>query len=75
MDVRSVNFHFKRRDFEKWVRDVIGDVELATKMGKIRKETHGEKLRNEIVQLVKGRLDELKTGYTNATATKTTRVS
>ena len=62
VDVRSVNFHFKHRDFEKWIRDVIGDADLATKLGKIRKETHGEKLRNEIVQIVKRRLDELKTG-------------
>jgi len=58
VDVRSVNFHFKRRDFEKWIRDIIGDVELATKLGKIRKATHGEKLRNELVQIVNRRLDE-----------------
>jgi len=62
VDVRSVNFHFKRRDFEKWIREVFGDVELATKLGKIRRETHGEKLRKEIVQIIKGRLDELKAG-------------
>ena len=61
VDVHSINFHFKRRDFEKWIRDVIGDVELATKIGKIRKGAHGEKLRSELVQLVKGRLDELNT--------------
>jgi len=62
VDVRSVNFHFKRRDFEKWIRDIIGDVELATKLGKIRKATHGEKLRNELVQIVNRRLDELTAG-------------
>jgi hypothetical protein len=62
VDVRSVNFHFKRRDFEKWIHDIIGDIDLATKFGKIRKATHGEKLRNELVQIVNRRLDELTAG-------------
>ena len=60
VDVRSVNFHFPRRDFEKWLRDAIGDAELSRRIGRIRKETHGEKLRSEIIQAVKGRLNELK---------------
>ena len=51
VDVRSVNFHFKRHDFEKWIRDIIGDIELSTKMSRIRKESHGEKLRNKLVQI------------------------
>lgn len=60
VDIRSVNFHFKRGEFEKWIRDTIGDVELSRRIGRIRKEDHGEKLRNEIIQLVKARLEELK---------------
>ena len=60
VDIRSVNFHFKRGEFEKWIRDTIGDVELSRRIGRIRKEDHGEKLRNEITQLVKARLEELK---------------
>jgi len=60
VDIRSVNFHFKRQDFEKWIRDVIGDAELSRRISRIRKEAHGEKLRNEIIQIVKGRLEELK---------------
>ena len=66
VDVRSVNFHFPRRDFEKWLRDVIGDAELSRRIGRIRKETHGEKLRSEIIQAVKGRLDEFKGTQTKA---------
>lgn len=60
IDIRSVNFHFKRQDFEKWTRDMIGDAELARRINKIRKDTHGERLRNEIIQIVKRRLEELK---------------
>lgn len=29
IDVQSVNFHFPRKDFEKWIRDAVGDAELA----------------------------------------------
>lgn len=60
IDVRSVDFHFKRQDFEKWIRDIIGDAELSRRMGRIMKEIHGERLRSEIVQAVKRRLEELK---------------
>jgi hypothetical protein len=60
VDIRSVNFHFTRQDFEKWIRNVLGDVELSRRVGRIRKESHGEKLRNEIIQTVKNRIEELK---------------
>jgi hypothetical protein len=60
VDIRSVNVHFNRRDFEKWIRDIIGDTELATKISKIRKGTHVERLRSELVQIVNGRFEELK---------------
>ena len=60
VDIRSVNFHFPRQDFEKWLRNTIGDNELATRISRIRKDTHGEMLRTEIIRVVKGRIDELK---------------
>jgi hypothetical protein len=66
VDIRSVNFHFKRQDFAKWVGDIIGDSELSRRISRIRKEAHGEKLRNEIIQIVKGRLEELKEMQTKA---------
>jgi len=66
LDIRSVNFHFKRQDFAKWIRDIIGDAELSRRISRIRKEVHGEKLRNEIIQIVKGRLEELKGSQTKA---------
>jgi len=66
VDIRSVNFHFKRHDFEKWIRDTIGDTELSRRISRIGKETHGEKLRTEIIRIVKGRLEELKGTQTKA---------
>jgi hypothetical protein len=59
IDVRSVNFHFPRKDFEKWIRGAIGDAELALRIGRIRLGIQGEALRNEIIRVVKVRLDEL----------------
>jgi len=66
VDIRSVNFHFKRQDFEKWIKDVIDDAELSRRMSRIRKETHGETLREDIIKIVKGRLEELKETQTKA---------
>ena len=60
VDIRAINYHFKRRDFEKWVRGTIGDEELARRFGRLDRDLHGEKLRSSMAMLVKTRLDELK---------------
>ena len=61
VDIRSINYHFKRSEFEKWIRDTIGDQELARRLNHVNKETHGEKLRSHLINLIRTRLDELKT--------------
>jgi hypothetical protein len=63
VDVRSVNFHYPRKDFEKWIREVLGDTELALRLvriGRIRLGIRGEALRSEILRTVKVRLSELR---------------
>ena len=63
VDVRSVNFHYPRKDFEKWIREVIGDAELALRLDRIdrmRMEIQDEALRNEMMRVVKVRLSEIK---------------
>ena len=63
VDVRSVNFHYPRRDFEKWIIDVIGDAELASRLSmlsSIHTGIKGEALRNHIIRVVKVRLSEIK---------------
>ena len=62
VDVQSVNFHYPRKDFEKWIREVLGDAELAlrlSRIGRIRLGIRGEVLRREIIRTVKVRLNEL----------------
>ncbi|MFH1179441.1 MAG: DUF5752 family protein [Candidatus Bathyarchaeota archaeon] len=61
VDIRAVNHHFKKREFEKWIRNNLGDEELARRFSRIDREAHGEKLRAQMMTLVKTRLDELKT--------------
>ena len=66
VDIRSVNFHFKRQDFEKWIRNVIGDAELSRRISRTRREDHGETLRTELIQIMKARVEELKGTRTKA---------
>jgi predicted transcriptional regulator len=49
----SLEFHLYRGDFEKWLSEVAGDVELAEVIGKLRSgELKGEKLRKAILKAV-----------------------
>jgi hypothetical protein len=58
----AVVFHFERRDFQNWIRDVIGDNELAKKLDDIKMcERHlaAESCRKEIMERVNVRLLQL----------------
>jgi len=50
-------FHLKRGDFQKWISEVIGDVELATRINKIK--IRGKALRNTLHEFVGSRIKEL----------------
>jgi DNA-binding transcriptional ArsR family regulator len=59
VDIRSVEFHTLRRDFENWFRG-LGDLELAKKMEFVReKGIADEELRKEIYETVRKRCEEL----------------
>ncbi len=60
IDVKSVDFHFKRQDFQKWIRTTIGDAYLVNEINKIGKSFQGEELRVRIYQTIERRLTELK---------------
>jgi len=60
VDVKSVEFHMPRGDFERWV-DSLGDSELGKKLSHIRSmDLSGENLRRTVYETVKSRLEELK---------------
>ena len=58
--LKSLDFHQKRGDFEKWIREIFGDAYLANRIGKINMSTKGEKLRARLKGTVKKRLNQLK---------------
>jgi hypothetical protein len=54
----SLVFHLKRGDFQKWIREVIGDVELANRINKIKVKDNA--LRDTLHAFVSSRINELK---------------
>lgn len=60
VDLRSVEFHLPRGDFERWFNS-LGDLELAKKMSHIRNmRLSGEDLRKTLYETVRSRCEELK---------------
>jgi hypothetical protein len=58
--VESAQFHFERKDFQKWIMDTIKDLELAEKINGIVQGQSTEKLRKEILRIMQERTAELK---------------
>jgi alpha-amylase len=60
VDFRSIRFHVKRGDFEKWIRWTIGDNRLADQVATATKtKIVGENLRERILSVVEQRIKEL----------------
>jgi len=60
INIKSIEFHTPRKDFEHWFRS-LGDVELARRIASIQNANlHGEELRKKIIEAAKHRLEELK---------------
>jgi Family of unknown function (DUF5752) len=60
--VESVVFHFQRDDFQKWIRDEIGDEQLAKRLDELKhwpSWSSEENLRKELVKTVQKRISEL----------------
>ena len=60
IDESSVLFHYSRGDFQAWIRDTLKDSALADKMCFLQRGISGEKLRNQLLEMVKTRIKELK---------------
>ena len=61
--IESVDFHFKRGDFQKWIADIIGDGVLAEAIGRIGRELSGEPLRKRILAVLNARIQEFKSQF------------
>ena len=60
IDEKSILFHYPKGDFQAWIRDSLGDRELADKMCFIKRGISGEELRKELLNMVQTRIGELK---------------
>jgi len=56
----SIKFHFERGDFQRWIRYIFCDPELAERIGLISPEFSAEDLRKEIINKIESRLIQLK---------------
>jgi len=59
VDKKSIVFHFKRRDFERWIKETLRDKQLAKRIRNIKKTRSEERLRTQIYKVSKKRLEEL----------------
>jgi hypothetical protein len=54
--IQSVTFHFQRQDFQKWLKNTIGDEDLAERIDQIKAQD--ENLRKELTKTVQNRITE-----------------
>ncbi|MGD6853366.1 MAG: hypothetical protein ACQCN6_15005 [Candidatus Bathyarchaeia archaeon] len=53
----SIDFHLKRRDFQKWARDVFGDEELAWEFDRV--SDSGGDMRQQLIDIVNSHVNYL----------------
>ena len=61
VDIKSLEFHLYREDFEKWISQTLGDARLAAEIKSLRlRKVVGNLLREQLYNVVSRRLRELK---------------
>jgi alpha-amylase len=73
VDLSSIQFHVERGDFERWLRHVVGDDELADQMVKVnqsKRKLKSEALRKRILAITERRIKKLKEVARVATGSK-----
>jgi alpha-amylase len=62
VDLSSIRFHMEKGDFERWIREVVGDEVLADKISaiKFKKRLKGESIRKNLLVATGQRLKQLK---------------
>ena len=60
IDAGSIRFHFPRGDFQRWIRETIGDKDLADRIDALKPTEDIENLRSMLVKTVNARIVELR---------------
>lgn len=64
VNVKSLEFHFYRGDFEKWMAEVLEDGEMAEEIKTLKNiKPVGDSLRGELHLIVSKRFDKLKSEF------------
>jgi len=64
VNAKSLEFHFYRGDFEKWVAEVLEDRELAEEIKSLKNlKSVGDSLRGQLYLVVSKRFDKLKSEF------------
>ena len=66
VSAQSVEYPFRRHDFQRWISDVIGDVELATQIARLNTQLSSENLRKALLNIVRKRVREVEKLYDSA---------
>ena len=59
VDVESIKFHFDRGDFQRWLRNILGDVELARLIDELDRKIPEENLAEKLAGMVQKRISDL----------------
>jgi hypothetical protein len=57
--IESVDFHFSRGDFRRWIQFILGDIDLCIRINRVLRDIRGEKLRSILIKIVEERIGEL----------------
>ena len=64
VNAKSLEFHFYREDFEKWVAEVLEDGELAEEIESLKNlKPVGDALRGQLYLIVSKRFEKLKSEF------------
>ena len=55
ISTESITFHFRRKDFQNWIKYTIGDAALAGRISNAKQGQSAEDLRKEIIEIVEAR--------------------
>ena len=69
VDLKSIQLHVERGDFERWIRQAVGDDKLAGKIANLSgRRLLGEKLRKRILDVVERRISKLQETATQSSS-------
>ncbi len=71
IELSTVRIHFQRHDFQNWIRDTLGDRELAEKIDKIDAQLSDQSLKEALLKMLQTRFVELQTLFNMQSEQKT----